>query len=138
MLQSVRDDTMRALEARGPDRSKPRSESAGVAPEMAVQLKEQTRRLDDSESRLATLRVRIDAHEGRFGTLNERVEASVQQATDAARQVAAQQREEILMETDCQLRMLRQRVETLSQLTEEIMVQQAPGHAAASLALHSS
>eukprot|EP00928_Gymnodinium_smaydae_P070948 TRINITY_DN54672_c0_g1_i1.p1 TRINITY_DN54672_c0_g1~~TRINITY_DN54672_c0_g1_i1.p1 ORF type:complete len:503 (-),score=148.92 TRINITY_DN54672_c0_g1_i1:321-1829(-) len=87
--------------------------------------REVAKRLDDAEAKAAALRVRVDAHDGRFGSLAERLESARQQAVEVARQVASEQREEILSEADCQLRILRQRVETLGELCEELMLRQA-------------
>ncbi|CAK0886176.1 unnamed protein product, partial [Prorocentrum cordatum] len=71
-----------------------------------------------SEARLSALRVRVDGQDGRLAGLGERAEAAGQQAQDVARQVSLQQREDILSETDCQLRIVRQRMDTLSELCE--------------------
>jgi len=75
-----------------------------------------TRRLDDSEARVAALKVRVDAHDSRFGSLGERTEALCQQANESARQAATRLREEILSEADCQLDIVRNRIEQLSEL----------------------
>ncbi|CAK0863983.1 unnamed protein product [Prorocentrum cordatum] len=79
------------------------------------------RRLEDAEARLSALRVRVDGQDGRLAGLLERAEAAGQQAQDAARQASLQQREDILAETDCQLRIVRQRVDTLGELCEELL-----------------
>jgi len=89
-------------------------------------VREHGRRLDDVEGRVAAMRVRVDAHDGRFGSLSERVEGACEQAVEAAREVSAQQREELLSESDCNMRILRQRVDSLSELCEELMLRQAP------------
>lgn len=99
---------------------------AGRSPSAEPQLKEQ-RRLDETEAKLAALRIRVDAHDGRFGSIGERTEALCQQAVEAARQATLQQREEILQEADCQIRILRQRVESLSELSEELALRQVTG-----------
>jgi len=103
------------------------------------------RRLDDLDSRLAAIRVRIDSHDNRFSTIGGRAEAACQQAMEGARQLVVQHREELLSESDCQLRMLRQRVEALSELCEELMMRQTPhafngsvGTVPPSHAIHSS
>jgi len=82
------------------------------------------RRLDDSEAKLAALRVRLDAHDGRFASVGERAETACQQAVECARQAALQQREEILQEADCQLRILRQRVEALAEVCDELTLRE--------------
>merc|ERR1719282_566826 len=87
-------------------------------------LKDLSRRLDESEARVAALRVRVDAHDGRFGSIGERAEASCQQAVEAMRQATLRQREEMICESDCQIRILRQRIDTLSELCDELMFQQ--------------
>eukprot|EP00927_Polykrikos_kofoidii_P065726 TRINITY_DN61442_c0_g1_i1.p1 TRINITY_DN61442_c0_g1~~TRINITY_DN61442_c0_g1_i1.p1 ORF type:complete len:501 (+),score=92.41 TRINITY_DN61442_c0_g1_i1:125-1504(+) len=83
-----------------------------------------TRRLEEVESRQAALRVRVDSHDSRFSSLGERAEAACQQAVESSRQVAAQQRDEILSEADCQMRILRQRVEALSELCDELSLRE--------------
>jgi len=92
----------------------------------AGRLAEMTRRLDESEARVAALRVRVDTHDGRFGSLAERTEAACQQTTETIRQTVAQQREELLSEFDCQVRILKQRVEALNEFCEELWVKQVP------------
>lgn len=84
------------------------------------------RRLEDTEARLSALRVRVDGQDGRLAGMGDRAEAAGQQAQDMARQVSMQQREDILSETDCQLRIVRQRVDTLSELCEELLLRQGP------------
>lgn len=84
--------------------------------------KDLQRRLDESEARVAALRVRVDAHDDRFGALGERAEAACQQALESTRQAAGQHREEILQEVDCQLSILRQRMEAVAELCEELSV----------------
>jgi len=83
------------------------------------------RRLDEVEAKAAASRVRVDSHDTRFTSLAERSEVVCQQAADGARQVCQQSRDEILGDVDCQLRVMRQRIETLSQLCEELMLRQA-------------
>lgn len=85
-----------------------------------------SRRMDDSEARVAALKVRLDGHDGRIASIGDRSEALYQQALDGTRQACLRQRDEILSEADCQLGILRQRVETLSDLCEELMMRQAP------------
>eukprot|EP00747_Dinoflagellata_sp_TGD_P222426 gnl/TRDRNA2_/TRDRNA2_94134_c0_seq1.p1 gnl/TRDRNA2_/TRDRNA2_94134_c0~~gnl/TRDRNA2_/TRDRNA2_94134_c0_seq1.p1 ORF type:complete len:450 (+),score=105.45 gnl/TRDRNA2_/TRDRNA2_94134_c0_seq1:41-1351(+) len=89
--------------------------------------KDLARRVDDIEARLAAVKVRVDAHDSRLGSLGERAEALCQQALDGARQVVARQREETLSEVDCEMRMLRQRVETMGELCEELSLREI-GH----------
>jgi len=67
-----------------------------------------SRRLNDVESRLAALRVRVDVHESRLGSMGDRVEGLCQQALEEAREVALQQREVILSEVDCRQKVLLQ------------------------------
>lgn len=85
------------------------------------QMREHLRRLDDTESRVAAMRVRLDGLDGRFCGMEGRLEAAGLQAVEAAQQVAAQQREDILSEVECQLSILRQTVKTLSGWCEELM-----------------
>jgi len=82
--------------------------------------KDLARRLDESEARIAGLRVRIDAHDDRFTALGERAEAACQQALESARQAASQHREEIMQEVECQHGILRQRMEAVGELCEEM------------------
>merc|ERR1719291_785023 len=82
------------------------------------------RRLEDAEARLSALRVRVDGQDGRLAGLADRAEAAGRQAQEAARQASLQQREDILSEADCQLRIVRQRVDTLSELCEELLLRQ--------------
>lgn len=84
------------------------------------------RRVEDTEARVSALRVRVDSHDSRFNSIAERAEAVCQQAVESVRQTAAQHRDEILSEADSQLRILRQRVEALSELCEELMLRQTP------------
>jgi len=102
-----------------PERRRPDDDSAALA-----QLAQLGRRLEDAEARLSALRVRVDGQDGRLAGLGERAEAAGQQAQDVARQVSLQQREDILSETDCQLRIVRQRMDTLSELCEELLLRQ--------------
>eukprot|EP00933_Yihiella_yeosuensis_P038714 TRINITY_DN32652_c0_g1_i1.p1 TRINITY_DN32652_c0_g1~~TRINITY_DN32652_c0_g1_i1.p1 ORF type:complete len:443 (+),score=110.87 TRINITY_DN32652_c0_g1_i1:183-1331(+) len=86
-----------------------------------------TRRIDESEARMAAIRVKVDHHDARFGSLAERIEGVCQQAAECARQVCTKHRDEIAGDMDCQLRVLRQRIETLSDLCEELMLRQISG-----------
>jgi len=86
--------------------------------------KDHLRRLDEFEARFAGLKVRIDAHDDRFGALGERTEAACSQALDSARQAAAQHKEEILQEIDCQLSIFRQRMEAVGEICEELALGQ--------------
>lgn len=126
VVQSVRDDTLRSVDARLDRQTAAGGHYHAGSPETMATLRENTRRLDDTEARMAALRVRVDAHDGRFSTFGERLEVTLQQADEVARNVAMQQKEEILMESNLQLKMLRQRVESLSELSEELLAQQAP------------
>lgn len=82
--------------------------------------KEINRRLDEAEARIAAVRLRVDAHECRFSSVADRAEAACQSALDGARQAVADQYDECISEMDCQLRIIRQRVEGLSELCEEL------------------
>lgn len=93
--------------------------SSKAAPELS-------RRIDDTEARVAALRVRVDAHDTRFTSLGERAETVCQQAVESARQAALQQREDILSEADCQVRILRQRVDALTELYDEMSLREVP------------
>lgn len=84
-----------------------------------------TRRIDDADARIAALRVRVDAHDSRFTSIGDRAEAACQQALEGARQAAQQHSEDIFGEADCQLRILRQRVEALSELCEDLSMREA-------------
>lgn len=86
----------------------------------------EAKRLEDTEARVAALRVRVDAHDSRFSSIGERAETACQQAVEGARQAASQHREEVLSEVDCQLRILKQRIEALSELSDELMLRQTP------------
>lgn len=89
--------------------------------------KDAQRRLDEFEARIAAMRVRIDAHDDRFGALGERAEATCAQALEGARQAASQYKEEILNEVECELGILRQRMEAVGEICEELSVNQAYG-----------
>jgi len=131
LVHDLRREAAHAAEARV-ERELARLAASGGRP--AATASEQTagrdqgRRLDDVDSRVASLRVRVDAHDGRFSSLGERVEAACSQAVEAARQVAAQQREEILSEADCKIGLLRQRVESLGEFCEEMLLRNAHPH----------
>lgn len=86
--------------------------------------KDVSRRIDDVEARVAAIRMRADSHDNRLATVAERAEAACQQALEGARQAASSQREDILSEVDCQLRILRQRVEAVGELCEELSLRQ--------------
>lgn len=86
--------------------------------------KDVSRRVDDMEARVAAIRMRADSHDNRLATVAERAEAACQQALEGARQAASSQREDILSEVDCQLRILRQRVEAVGELCEELSLRQ--------------
>lgn len=86
--------------------------------------KDLQRRLDEFEARVAALKVRIDSHDDRFGALGERAEATCSQALEGARQAAAQHKEEILQEVECQLGILRQRMEAVGEICEELSMGQ--------------
>jgi len=81
---------------------------------------ELARRLDQAESKNAAVRVRVDSYEGRLAGLAERMEQTLQSSLDASRQLAARLREDVLAEVECQLRILRQRVEATGELCEEL------------------
>lgn len=87
--------------------------------------KDLQRRLDEFEARVAAIKVRIDAHDDRFGALGERAEATCSQALEGARQAASQHKEEILQEVECQLSILRQRMEAVGDICEELSMSQA-------------
>mmetsp|Transcript_31692 Transcript_31692/g.98842 ORF Transcript_31692/g.98842 Transcript_31692/m.98842 type:complete len:278 (+) Transcript_31692:16-849(+) len=93
--------------------------------QMGSAVRDLSRRVDDAESRVAALKVRVDAHDGRLASVGERSEVLCQQTLEGARQACTRQRDEILSEADCQMGILRQRVETLSNLCEELMMRQA-------------
>ncbi|CAE8625776.1 unnamed protein product [Polarella glacialis] len=86
--------------------------------------KDVLRRLDDFEARAAAIRVRVDAHDARFNSLGERTEAACQNVAEHSRQVLHEHRDAIVSDVDCQFRALRQRIETLSELCEEVMLRQ--------------
>eukprot|EP00929_Paragymnodinium_shiwhaense_P030778 TRINITY_DN17381_c0_g1_i3.p1 TRINITY_DN17381_c0_g1~~TRINITY_DN17381_c0_g1_i3.p1 ORF type:complete len:459 (-),score=116.96 TRINITY_DN17381_c0_g1_i3:77-1453(-) len=98
---------------------KPQQENGAVAA-----VKDVARRLDDIDARVSALRVRLDGLDGRFVNVAERAEAACQQALETVRQTAAQNREEILSEADCQMRILRQRVEALGELCDELSMRE--------------
>jgi hypothetical protein len=87
-------------------------------------VQELARRTDEIDSRVAALRVRVEAHDGRFAAVSERTEAVCQQAVESARQAALQLREEILSESDCQIRILKQRIDALGELCDELTLRE--------------
>lgn len=137
-LQDLRDELAERLERRLEqeiERFERRTSSAAVPPwgsavgsDEASQsqklLRSVTPRLDDLEARAAALKVRVDAHDARFGGLAERAETSCQQAGDLARQAVSEQREEILAEFDCQIRMVRSRVDALAEIVDEVALRE--------------
>lgn len=132
-LQAFREDILQTVDMRLDqelDRLTGSKESEQMRQEVhASSLKaapELSRRMDDAEARVAALRVRVDAHDTRFTSLGERAEAVCQQAVESARQAALQQREDILSEADCQVRILRQRVDALTELYDEMSLREVP------------
>jgi len=137
-LQNLRNDLLRETEERlqqemdrldAAHRFNHSQVHGQAAPEVAQwggAARDLSRRIDESEARVAALKVRVDAHDSRFGSISERAEALCQQAVEGTRQATLRLREEILNESDCQVGILRQRVETLSDLCEELMMPQAP------------
>lgn len=87
---------------------------------------ELSRRIDDAEACVTALRVRVDAHDTSFTSLGERVEAICQQAVESASQAALQQREDILSDADRQVRILRERVDALAELCDELVMRRGP------------
>jgi hypothetical protein len=98
--------------------------SSAEASRTAKSLQDLGRRSDDLESRFAAIRVRVEAHDSRFASVGERVEVVCQQAVESSRQAAVQQRDEILSEADCQMKILRQRVDALSELCDELSLRE--------------
>lgn len=92
------------------------AQNAGATSETT---REHARRLEDVEARVASLRVRVDAHEGRFTGFGDRLEAVCGSAMDNAKQFAAERCQEILSEGNCQVKLLRQRLDSLSEMWEE-------------------
>ncbi|CAK9106445.1 unnamed protein product [Durusdinium trenchii] len=82
-------------------------------------------RCDDLDARLAAQKVHVEAHEQRFKSFAERLEAVQMELFDQLRSFGVQRREELLQEVDGQLRVLRERMDTLSELLDEIMLRQA-------------
>eukprot|EP00930_Biecheleria_cincta_P046292 TRINITY_DN31925_c0_g1_i1.p1 TRINITY_DN31925_c0_g1~~TRINITY_DN31925_c0_g1_i1.p1 ORF type:complete len:498 (+),score=128.33 TRINITY_DN31925_c0_g1_i1:44-1537(+) len=134
VMAGVREDLMQAVEAKLEQELSRLSEvghlrgggfaSGGVMSAAGHELKDLARRLDDVEARAAAQRVKVEAHDARFSNLGERIEAVCQQAAEHARQVCQAKAEEMFSEVDCQNRVLRKRIETLSELCEELMLRQ--------------
>lgn len=139
-LEAVRDEMMGAVEGRLAQESERMSRSQRQGPATADpaqaavdrgtitrldrQANEFVRRLDDADARGAAIKLRVDAHDTRFASIGERAETVCQQAVEGAKGVATEQREEILSEVDCQLRILRQRIEAIGQLCEELSMRE--------------
>eukprot|EP00434_Breviolum_minutum_P010503 symbB.v1.2.009265.t1/scaffold566.1/size186494/6 len=83
------------------------------------------KRCDDLDARLASQKVHVEAHEQRFTSFAERLEGLQQEVFDILHQGAQKRREELLCEVDGQLRVLRERIDTLSELMDELMLRQA-------------
>jgi len=81
-------------------------------------------RLHDVDARLAALKIRVDNHDSRLSGMYERVEDKCHQAIGDAREVAAQHREEILAEVECQLKLLGKRIEAIGDLCEELSLRE--------------
>jgi len=79
-----------------------------------------SKRVVDIDSKIAKLRVRVDLYDGRISSLAERVEAATHEAQEGARQAVNEQRNEIMTEVDCQIRILRQRLDAIGELCEEL------------------
>lgn len=133
VMAGVREDLMQAVEAKLEQELSRLLEvgqlhgggsASGGAVITGHELKDLARRVDDAEAKAAAQRVRVDAHDARFGNLGERIEAVCQQAAEHARQVCQAKAEEMFSEVDCQNRVLRKRIETLSELCEELMLRQ--------------
>lgn len=131
VMAGVREDLMQAMEAKLEQELSKVLEvnqfhggGGATGGSSSYELKDLARRLDDTEARAAAQRVRVDAHDARFGNLGERIEAVCQQAAEQARQVCQAKAEEMISEVDCQNRVLRKRIETLSELCEELMLRQ--------------
>jgi DNA repair exonuclease SbcCD ATPase subunit len=81
------------------------------------------RRLDESEARIAALRVRIDAHDSRFSALGERAEAACQRALEDSRQAVGRQKDEIMQEVEwccSEITTMRQKIEAIGDVCEEL------------------
>mmetsp|Transcript_52451 Transcript_52451/g.125325 ORF Transcript_52451/g.125325 Transcript_52451/m.125325 type:complete len:430 (-) Transcript_52451:105-1394(-) len=88
---------------------------------------EAAKRVEELDGKIGKIRVRVDLHDGRITTVAERIESATQEAVETARQVASQQRSEIMSEVDCQLRILRQRLEGIGELCEELSLRTLAG-----------
>lgn len=117
VIGGLRDEVLQAVQEKI-EAAVPRSlhERLPAATECAL-----LRRIDDLEARTAAQRVKVDAHEARFGAFSERLEAACQEAVAQARVVAQQRRDELLKEVDCQLRVLRKRMDSFTELGDELM-----------------
>lgn len=137
-LEAVRDETLGAVEGRLAQESERMSRDQrqrpaaaeqpqadrGVVARLDRESRDFSRRADDADARGAAIKMRVDAHDTRFASIGERAEAVCQQAIEGAKAVASEQREEILSEVDCQLRILRQRIEAIGQLCEELSMRE--------------
>lgn len=83
------------------------------------------KRCDELDARLASQKVHVEAHEQRFSSFAERLEGLQQEVFDLLHQGAQKRREELLAEVDGQMRVLRERMDTLSELMDELMLRQA-------------
>lgn len=117
VIGGLRDDVLQAVQEKI-EAAVPRSlhERLPAATECTL-----LRRIDDLEARMAAQRVKVDAHEARFGAFSECLEAACQEAVAQARAVTQQRRDELLKEVDCQLRVLRKRMDSLTDLSDELM-----------------
>lgn len=83
------------------------------------------KRCDELDARLASQKVHVEAHEQRFRSFAERLEGLQQEVFDLLHEGAQKRREELLTEVDGQMRVLRERMDTLSELMDELMLRQA-------------
>lgn len=129
-MQSFQEDLLGSMEARVEqeiERALSEQRGAQGRPSQDSTLgaaKDLVRRLDDVDARVSALRVRVDSHDSRFSTVAERAEAACQQALETARQTTAHYKEEIISEADCQIKILRQRVEALGELCDELSLRE--------------
>jgi len=79
-----------------------------------------SKRIEDADAKIAKLRIRVDLYDGRIASLAERIETTTQEAQESARRAVSEQRHEIMTEVDCQIRILRQRLEAIGELCEEL------------------